>query len=74
MIGKILVGCAVCGIIDAVSKMNDSRVERGKSVFGHRYKKVDGICYRCDGTGEVHGETCRKCGGSGRYHKRTWYL
>ena len=73
MIGTLLVGCAVYSVIDAISKMDDTHVKRGKDLLGRRYKTVDGVCYRCDGTGEVHGKTCRKCGGSGRFHNRTWY-
>ena len=73
MIGTILLGCAAVAVLDALGKMGDTRVKYGKDIFGNRYKTEDGICYRCDGSGEVHGHTCRKCGGSGRYHRRTWY-
>ena len=73
MIGTLLVGCAIYGVIDAISKMDDTKVRHGKDLLGRRYKTVDGVCHRCDGSGEVHGKTCRKCGGSGRYHSRTWY-
>lgn len=73
MIGTILFTCGVIAVIDALSKMGDTKVKYGKDIFGQRCKKEDGECYRCDGTGEVHGKTCRKCGGSGRYHRTTWY-
>ena len=73
MIGTILTVCAVAGAINALGKVGDTRVRHGKNIFGERYRTEDGPCYRCDGTGEVHGHTCRKCGGSGWYHKRTWY-
>ena len=73
MIGTILAGCVIYGIIHEISKYDDTKVSHGKDIFGCRYKDVDGVCHRCDGSGEVHGETCRKCGGSGRYHSRTWY-
>lgn len=73
MIGTILGTCAVVAVIDTLSELGDTKVKRGKDIFGRRYKAVDGECYRCDGTGEVHGKTCSKCGGTGRYHRRTWY-
>lgn len=73
MIGTILTVCLIGGALDAISKAGDTRVKHGKDIFGHRYKTEDGVCFRCDGSGKVHGKTCHKCGGSGRYHKRTWY-
>ena len=76
MIGTILLltgGVVGASVLNEMRKSGDTRVERGKDIFGNRYKIEDGVCFRCDGSGKVHGKTCRKCGGSGRYHKRTWY-
>lgn len=70
MIFEVLMGIAA---LDVISKWGDTRVKRGKDFLGRRYKKQSGKCFRCDGTGHVHGRTCRKCGGSGRYSHTTWY-
>ena len=51
----------------------DNYVECGSDFWGHKYKKTRGMCYRCNGTGHVHGRTCRKCGGSGKFSRTTWY-
>jgi len=71
MIEILLAGYAIFDAI--VSSGGDTRVRHGKDILGHKYKTVDGDCYRCGGSGEVHGQTCRKCGGSGRFYKRIWY-
>ena len=87
MLGEIIAGLAIATVLKTASEWNDTHVSRGRS-FGPRltlgrrglgikltrkYKKVDGPCYSCGGSGEVHGKSCWKCGGSGRYSKRTWY-
>ena len=63
-----LIGCFV-----PHGKAGDNYVERGRDFWGHKYKKRHGMCYRCHGTGYVHGGTCRKCGGSGKFSRTTWY-
>ena len=63
-----LIGCFV-----PYGEAKDSHVERGSDFWGHKYKKRHGICFRCNGTGYVRGNTCRKCGGSGQYSHTTWY-
>lgn len=40
---------------------------------GRKYKTVSGPCFRCDGTGQVRGQTCRKCGGSGTFSHTYWH-
>lgn len=80
MVGTILtiasilgVGGYVAGAMNEESKKRgDNRVEHGKTFFGSRYRTVRGPCYRCHGTGEVHGKECPKCGGSGEYRRTTW--
>ncbi len=52
---------------------NDTIVTHGTSRTHGNYTHVTGKCFRCDGTGSVHGDTCRKCGGTGRYEHRKWY-
>lgn len=73
MIGSLLAVCAALATLDTVAKSDDTKVSRGRDIFGNRYKKVSGECFRCDGTGKVNGHTCRKCGGSGTYSRCTWY-
>ena len=73
MIGTFLAICIGYAVVDTISKMNDTQVKRGKDIFGHRYKKVSGVCHRCGGSGKVRGRTCHKCGGSGRFRNTTWY-
>ena len=51
----------------------DTVVTRGSNFWGNRYVEVKGQCFRCGGTGEVNGHTCRKCGGTGRYERKTWH-
>ena len=73
MLTEFLVGIGVASALNALGKRGDTRVRHGKDIFGNRYRTVDGMCYRCGGSGLVNGTTCRKCGGSGRFHRRTWY-
>lgn len=73
MIGTILTVCLIGGVLNEMSKSGDTRVKHGKNIFGDSYTETEGPCFRCDGTGKVHGKTCRKCGGSGQYQKTTWY-
>ena len=63
-----LIGCFV-----PYGEAGDDHVEHGSDFWGHKYKTRHGICYRCNGTGYVRGNTCRKCGGSGQYSHTTWY-
>jgi len=77
-----LVDCA-CGLVGATvglvgcfvpyGEEKDNYVERGSDFWGHKYKKTRGICYRCHGTGTIHGMTCRKCSGTGKFSRTTWY-
>ena len=73
IIGTILTVLLIGGILHEMSKSGDTRVKRGKDIFGDSYTKTEGPCYRCDGTGEVNGKTCHKCGGTGWYQKTTWH-
>lgn len=73
MLGTILVICGVGAAIKSLGEMNDTVVKRGRDIFGTRYKTTKGKCFRCNGTGVVYGQVCRKCGGSGYYSHRTWY-
>lgn len=73
MIAEILFGMGLFSALGALGKGGDTRVRHGKDILGRRYRTEDGVCYRCGGSGRVHGETCRKCGGSGRFHRRTYY-
>lgn len=80
MIGTILaIGGALGATGWALNKMDeaikgdDNRVKRGRNIFGSRYRTVRGVCYRCNGTGSVRGQRCRKCGGTGEYKRTTWY-
>ena len=73
MLTEFLVGIGVASALNALRKRGDTRVRHGEDIFGNRYRTVDGMCYRCGGSGLVNGTTCRKCGGSGRFHRRTWY-
>lgn len=72
MVTEILLTIGGVAIVDALSRLDDTHVKKGKR-FGKRYKTVSGTCFRCDGTGKVNGHTCRKCGGWGTYSHRTWY-
>ena len=63
-----LIGCFA-----SYGEEGDNHVEHGSDFWGHKYKKTRGICYRCHGTGAVHGRTCRKCGGTGEFSRTTWY-
>ncbi len=71
MIGELLVGAVILSCLSGKSNKKN-HVKHGKNVFGCRNKDVSGECWRCNGTGKVHGKTCRKCGGSGEYFHRTW--
>jgi hypothetical protein len=33
--------------------------------FNYVNNTDDGICQQCDGTGENHGQLCKRCGGKG---------
>ena len=75
-----LVGLGVAGVVAVGSALfgkrpdpDDTTVDYGDTFFRGRYTTVKGKCFRCDGSGFYHGETCRKCGGSGRYERTTWY-
>ena len=67
---ELIVGVVV---LNAISKIGDTRVKYGRDIFGNKYKKVSGKCHSCGGSGSVRGHSCRKCGGSGRFSSRTWY-
>ena len=69
MIAEFLIGAA---LLSCFSGKKKTRVKHGKTIFGCRYRDVSGECYSCNGSGKVHGKTCRKCGGSGKYSHRTW--
>ena len=71
MIVELLVGCAILSAF--AGNKRDTRVKRGKNLFGCRYKEVSGECFRCNGSGKVHGKTCRKCGGTGEFCRTTFY-
>ena len=71
MIGELLIGAAILSCLGGKTKKKN-RVKHGQNIFGCRYKDVSGDCWLCNGTGKVHGKTCRKCGGSGEYFHRTW--
>ena len=73
MLGTLLIGYCALYALNEMGKSRDAKVKHGRDIFGHRYRKEEGVCFRCDGTGHVHGNACRKCGGNGRYHKTTWY-
>jgi len=73
MILEFLVGCGIIAALDTFGKRNDTHVRYGRDILGTRYKTTSGPCFRCGGSGAVHGQTCRKCGGTGRYRNRTWY-
>ena len=72
-------GYTIGGVIGAIGaampygEEDDTHVEYGSDFWGHKYKKTNGICYRCHGTGSVHGKICRKCDGSGKFSRTTWY-
>ena len=72
MIAELLVGAVILNILRGKTKRKN-RVKHGQNFFGCRYKEVSGECWSCNGTGKVHGKTCRKCGGSGEYSHRTWH-
>ena len=63
-----LIGCFV-----PYGEAEDNCVERGSDFWGHKYKKTSGMCYRCHGTGSVHGKPCPKCDGTGKFSRTTWY-
>lgn len=69
MIAELLIGAA---IISCLSNKGKTQVRHGRTIFGCRYKEVSGKCFRCNGSGRVHGKSCHKCGGSGKYSHRTW--
>ena len=69
MIAEFLIGAA---LLSCFSGKKKTREKHGKTIFGCRYRDVSGECYSCNGSGKVHGKTCRKCGGSGKYSHRTW--
>ena len=62
----------VVTLLSCIGGKKKTRVRHGKNIFGCRYKDVSGECFSCNGSGKVHGKTCRKCGGSGRYSHTTW--
>ena len=74
MFGPLLGFVFIVYVISAVFKGGggDTRVKHGRGLSGRKYKTVNGPCFRCDGTGQVHGQTCRKCGGSGRFSQTYW--
>ena len=69
MIAELLIGTV---LLSCFSGKKKTCVKHGKNLFGCRYKDVSGECFSCNGSGKVHGKTCRKCGGSGQYSHRTW--
>ena len=70
MIAELLFGGVILSAFG--HKRRDTHVKHGKNLFGCRYKEVSGECFRCNGSGKVHGKECRKCGGSGKYSRTTW--
>ena len=70
MFGTIMTLCLLYSVGKTLSERGKTKVTHSRDFFGGHHTTVDGPCFRCDGTGKVHGRTCRKCGGSGRYHRK----